>query len=131
VLGTGGKIKFGQEPGFARSLRASAHARNFRLIWAVPDRVVREPFNPTIKVRTLPQEIDISSVSTRARDFSDEEVGEVLDPLLDEIGQAILQYAADRKSFLRHPNPFGVAMTKRQAGRWIQARKAELEAQYA
>ena len=85
----------------------------------------------SIKVRTVPLEIDISRVSTRARDFSDEELCEVLDPLLDEIGQAILQYAADRKSFLGHPNPFGVAMTKRQAGRWIQARKAELEAQYA
>ena len=30
--------------------------------------------------------------------------------------------------YLGHPNPFGVAITKRQAGRWIPARKAELEA---
>jgi superfamily II DNA or RNA helicase len=28
--------------------------------------------------------------------------------------------------YLGHPDPFGVAMTKRAAGRWIQARKAEL-----
>ena len=27
---------------------------------------------------------------------------------------------------LGHPNPFGIAITKRQAGRWIQARKVEL-----
>jgi superfamily II DNA/RNA helicase len=31
--------------------------------------------------------------------------------------------------YLGHPNPFGIAMTKRVAGRWIQARKAELKAQ--
>jgi hypothetical protein len=30
--------------------------------------------------------------------------------------------------FLGHPNPFGATMTKQAAGRWIQARKAELEA---
>jgi hypothetical protein len=30
--------------------------------------------------------------------------------------------------FLGHPNPFGGPITKRQAGRWIQARKITLEA---
>ena len=56
-----------------------------------------------ITVRTVPLEIDISGVSTRAGDFSDEELGEVLDPLLGEIAQAILQYAIDRKSLIFVP----------------------------
>ena len=30
--------------------------------------------------------------------------------------------------FMGHPNPFGISMTKRQAGQWFQARKAEMEA---
>jgi len=33
--------------------------------------------------------------------------------------------------FLGHPNPFAVAMTKREAGRWIQARKSQLEVAHA
>jgi superfamily II DNA or RNA helicase len=53
-----------------------------------------------ITVRTVPLEIDLSGVSVRAGDFSDEELAEVLDPLLGEIGQAILQHAADRKSLI-------------------------------
>jgi superfamily II DNA or RNA helicase len=56
-----------------------------------------------ITVRTVPLEIDISGVSTRAGDFSDEELAEVLDPLLEEIGQAIVQYASDRKSLIFVP----------------------------
>jgi superfamily II DNA or RNA helicase len=32
--------------------------------------------------------------------------------------------------FLGHTNPFGTQITQRQAGRWIQARKAELEVQW-
>jgi len=56
-----------------------------------------------ITVRTVPLEIDVSGVSTRAGDFSDEELAEVLDPLLEEIGQAILAYAAQRKSLVFVP----------------------------
>jgi superfamily II DNA or RNA helicase len=56
-----------------------------------------------ITVRTVPLEIDVSGVSTRAGDFSDEELAAVLDPLLEEIGQAIVQYAADRKTLIFVP----------------------------
>jgi superfamily II DNA or RNA helicase len=56
-----------------------------------------------ITVRTVPLEIDISGVSTRAGDFSDEELAEVLDPLLEKIGQAIVQYAHDRKTLVFVP----------------------------
>jgi superfamily II DNA or RNA helicase len=56
-----------------------------------------------ITVRTVPLKIDISGVSTRAGDFSDEELAGVLDPLLEEIGQAIVQYAANRKSVVFVP----------------------------
>jgi len=56
-----------------------------------------------ITVRTVPLKIDISGVSTHAEDFSDEELAEVLDPLLQEVGQAIVQYAAERKSLVFVP----------------------------
>jgi superfamily II DNA or RNA helicase len=56
-----------------------------------------------ITLQTVPLTIDISGVSTRAGDFSDEELAEVLDPLLEEIGQAILRYAAERKSLIFVP----------------------------
>jgi superfamily II DNA or RNA helicase len=56
-----------------------------------------------ITVQTVPLKIDISAVATRAGDFSDEELAEVLDPLLEEIGQAILSYAAERKSLIFVP----------------------------
>jgi superfamily II DNA or RNA helicase len=56
-----------------------------------------------VTVRTVPLEIDLSGVSIRAGDFSDEELGEVLDPLLEKIAQAILQYASDRKSLIFVP----------------------------
>jgi superfamily II DNA or RNA helicase len=57
----------------------------------------------SITVRTVPLKIDVSGVSTRAGDFSDEELAEVLDPVLQEIGQAIVQYAANRKSVVFVP----------------------------
>jgi superfamily II DNA or RNA helicase len=56
-----------------------------------------------ITVRTIPLQIDLSDVSVRAGDFSDEELGEILDPLLGEIAQAIVQYASDRKALIFVP----------------------------
>jgi superfamily II DNA or RNA helicase len=65
--------------------------------------LIRGGYLAPITVRTVPLKIDISGVSTRAGDFSDEELAEVLDPLLEEIGQVILQYAAERKSVVFVP----------------------------
>jgi superfamily II DNA or RNA helicase len=57
-----------------------------------------------ITVQTIPLTIDISGVATRADgDFSDDELAKVLDPLLGEIGQAILACAAERKSLIFVP----------------------------
>jgi superfamily II DNA or RNA helicase len=65
--------------------------------------LIQDGYLAPITVRTVPLKIDICSVSTRAGDFSDEELAEVLDPLLEEIGQAIVQYAAERKSLVFVP----------------------------
>jgi superfamily II DNA or RNA helicase len=65
--------------------------------------LIQDGYLAPVTVRTVPLKIDISGVSTRAGDFSDEEVAEVLDPLLEEIGQAIVQYAAERKSLVFVP----------------------------
>lgn len=65
--------------------------------------LIRAGYLAPITVQTVPLAIDISAVATRAGDFSDEQLAEVLDPLLEEIGQAILEYAAERKSLIFVP----------------------------
>lgn len=65
--------------------------------------LIKDGYVCPIKIRTVPLTIDISGVSTRAGDFSDDELGDVLDPLLEEIGQAIKQYASTRKSIIFVP----------------------------
>ena len=58
--------------------------------------LIRGGYLAPITVRTVPLKIDISGVSTRAGDFNDEELAEGLDPLLDEIGEAILPEPSHR-----------------------------------
>jgi superfamily II DNA or RNA helicase len=56
-----------------------------------------------IKVKTVPLQIDISGVSIRAGDYSDEELAESLEPILYELAGAIKEYAANRKSLVFLP----------------------------
>jgi superfamily II DNA or RNA helicase len=56
-----------------------------------------------IKVQTVPVSIDISGVSVRAGDFSDDELGEALEPVLDQIAETILSYASTRKTLIFVP----------------------------
>jgi superfamily II DNA or RNA helicase len=56
-----------------------------------------------IKVRTVPVTIDISDVSTRGGDYSEEEVAEALEPVLDELARAIATHARARKTLIFVP----------------------------
>jgi superfamily II DNA or RNA helicase len=56
-----------------------------------------------IKVRTVPVKIDISNVSTRAGDFSEEELAEALEPVLEKIAEAVIAYAKNRKTLVFVP----------------------------
>jgi superfamily II DNA or RNA helicase len=56
-----------------------------------------------IKVKTVPLAIDISAVGMRADDYSDEELAQALEPVLQELAQAIKEHAAQRKSLVFLP----------------------------
>jgi superfamily II DNA or RNA helicase len=65
--------------------------------------LIREGFLCPIKVRTVPVEIDLTGVSMRAGDFSDEELAARLEPVLEKLADAIATYAAGRKSLIFVP----------------------------
>jgi superfamily II DNA or RNA helicase len=56
-----------------------------------------------IKVQTVPVTIDISGVSTRAGDFSEEELAAALEPVLEEVAGAIAAHAKGRKTLVFVP----------------------------
>jgi superfamily II DNA or RNA helicase len=65
--------------------------------------LIKAGFLCPIKVRTIPVKIDISNVSTRAGDFSEEELAEALEPVLEKIAEAVITYAKNRKSLIFVP----------------------------
>lgn len=65
--------------------------------------LVKQGFLSPIKVRTVPLKIDLSSLTKKAGDFSEAESGALLDPLLDQIGLAVKDFAGDRKSLIFLP----------------------------
>jgi superfamily II DNA or RNA helicase len=65
--------------------------------------LIRAKWLCPIKIKTVPLEIDISKVGMRAGDYSDEELGAALEPVLQELAQAIKVHADDRKSLIFLP----------------------------
>src|SRR4029077_16662218 len=65
--------------------------------------LIKAKFLCPIKVRTVPVKIDISNVSTRAGDFSEEELAEALEPVLEKIAEAVIAYAKGRKTLIFVP----------------------------
>lgn len=65
--------------------------------------LVKQGFLSRVKVRTVPLKIDLSSLGKKAGDFSEAESGELLNPLLDQIGLAIREFAPDKKSLVFLP----------------------------
>jgi superfamily II DNA or RNA helicase len=65
--------------------------------------LIRDGFLCPIKVRTVPIEIDLSHVSVRAGDFSEEELATALEPVLSRIAEAACSYAKDRKTLIFVP----------------------------
>jgi superfamily II DNA or RNA helicase len=56
-----------------------------------------------VKVQTVPIEIDLSGVSVRAGDFSGEELGARLEPVLEDVADAIIEHAPARKTLVFVP----------------------------
>ena len=59
--------------------------------------LIRSKYLAPITVQTVPVRIDISHVAVRAGDFSEEELAEALDPVLEQVAGGLAQYARDRK----------------------------------
>jgi superfamily II DNA or RNA helicase len=65
--------------------------------------LIKDGYLCRVKVQTIPVSIDISGVSTRAGDFSDEELAIALEPVLEELAEAIVAHAKDRKTLIFVP----------------------------
>jgi superfamily II DNA or RNA helicase len=65
--------------------------------------VIKAGFLCPIKVRTVPVKIDISNVSIRAGDFSEEELADALEPVLEKIAETVVNYASKRKTLIFVP----------------------------
>jgi superfamily II DNA or RNA helicase len=56
-----------------------------------------------IRIKTVPLQIDITKVGIRAGDYSEEELALALEPVLQELAEAIKQEVADRKTLIFLP----------------------------
>lgn len=65
--------------------------------------LVKQGFLSPIKVRTVPLKIDLSALPKKAGDFSEAESGALLEPMLEQIGTTILEFAGDRKTLIFLP----------------------------
>jgi superfamily II DNA or RNA helicase len=65
--------------------------------------LIRQGYLCRVKVQTVPIQIDISNVSTRAGDFSEEEVAAALEPVLEKIAGAVSMHAKGRKTLIFVP----------------------------
>jgi superfamily II DNA or RNA helicase len=65
--------------------------------------LIRDGYLCPITVQTVPLKIDISKVGIRAGDFSEDELAEALDPVLDRVADQIAEYARDRKTLVFVP----------------------------
>jgi len=65
--------------------------------------LIRTGYLAPITVQTVPIKIDISKVAVRAGDFSEEELDQALDPVLEQVARGIAEYARDRKTLVFTP----------------------------
>ncbi len=65
--------------------------------------LIRQGYLARVKVQTVPIQIDITDVSTRAGDFSEEEVAAALEPVLEKIAVAVAAHAKGRKTLVFVP----------------------------
>jgi superfamily II DNA or RNA helicase len=65
--------------------------------------LIKQGYLCPIKIRTVPMKIDLSGLTKKAGDYSEAEAGAILEPLLQQVGEAIKEYAGDRKSLIFLP----------------------------
>jgi superfamily II DNA or RNA helicase len=65
--------------------------------------LVHQGYLSPIKVRTVPLKIDLSKVGRSAGDYSEADSGALLEPMLEQIGDTIFEFAKERKSLIFLP----------------------------
>lgn len=65
--------------------------------------LVKQGFLSPIRVRTVPLKIDLTTIRRSAGDYSEADSGALLEPLLEQIGETIVENAKYRKSLIFLP----------------------------
>jgi superfamily II DNA or RNA helicase len=65
--------------------------------------LVRQGYLSPIRVRTVPLKIDLTKVRRSAGDYSEADSGDALEPLLEQIGDNIMEFASERKCLIFLP----------------------------
>lgn len=66
-------------------------------------RAIKEGYLCPIKAQTIPLKLDLSGVSTQAGDFKTSDIGNALDPYLEEIAEEMAKVCQDRKTVVFLP----------------------------
>jgi superfamily II DNA or RNA helicase len=66
-------------------------------------KAIKEGYLSPIKARTIPLELDMTGVSSQAGDYKVGDIATALDPYLDQIADAMVTYAGDRKTVVFLP----------------------------
>lgn len=61
-------------------------------------RLIKEGYLSPITIKSVPTKVDLSAVRTKRGDFREEDLGEALEPHLEELAQLLAEHAADRKT---------------------------------
>ncbi len=100
------------EKAYVLGVTATADRGDKRNLGEVFDEVVYEytlresiedGWNCPIVAHTIPLDIDISEVGVRAGDFRDNELGEVIEPYLEEVADKLVSVGKDRKMIIFLP----------------------------
>lgn len=66
-------------------------------------RAIKEGYLCPIKAQTIPLKLDLSGVSTQAGDFKTSDIGNALDPYLEQIAEEMAKVCQDRKTVVFLP----------------------------
>lgn len=66
-------------------------------------RAIKEGYLCPIKAQTIPLKLDLSGVSTQAGDFKTSDIGNALDPYLEQIAEEMTKVCQDRKTVVFLP----------------------------
>lgn len=64
------------------------------------DRLIREGFLSRIMIRSVPMHVDLSQVGSSGGDYSREDLGVAIEPILKEAAAQLVEHASDRKKIV-------------------------------